>query len=186
MQQLATHDSSVTYEWLLSVVTYETKVGVAVVQLTSWFWKLTTHNPSCLVLSCVWWQNTVQIQSLCCQDQQIFSPVDDLLLLHCPLWALVVTRDAQSCGGCCRGGPVSHRGGQVISCSERPPSLTAVSVVRSPPPTSVPLLLLVLLSKMWWIALRELPHAAAKFKMGHQSWASPDAFCSWFFMRSTR
>lgn len=57
-------------------------------------------------------------------------------------------QDAQSCGGCCRGGPVSHRGGQVISCSERPPSLTAVSAVRSPPPTSVTPLLLLLFSKM--------------------------------------
>lgn len=70
-----------------------------------------------------------------------------LLLLCSPLWALVVTQDAQGCGGFCQGGPVSHRGGQVISCSERPPSLTDVSAVRSPPSTSAALHLPTSLSK---------------------------------------
>lgn len=104
-----------------------------------------------------------------------------LLLLRSPLWALVVSQDAQSCGGCCQGGPVSHRGGQVISCSERPLSLTAVSVVRNPTPTSVALLSYAFL-KLWWIALKEeLPHAAAELKMDYQGSTTIKNFCPSLF-----
>lgn len=70
---------------------------------------------------------------------------------------------------------VSWREGQVISCSDRPSSLTAVSAVRSPPPTCAPpphtqaLLLLVFEKKMQWIALKEPPHV--RLKTDHQMWA---------------